>query len=344
MASGGAPQSQYLSNKVKNRHSLRAGPPCNSSPPAPGLEANVLVCWVRMVTDIYSKLEGNLTAASRRSRLYVPWVKTAVVAALMWILFGTVLIDMANDWWTDPTLSQGLLIPPLALYIAWIRWHTTFSLPPAPDWWGFLLTGGACLVFIIGKLAAEFFLTRISFVILLAGLVWTFWGMPRLKTLAFPLLLLATMVPLPVIVDSAVSAPMQLFASDVATRVVQFLGVSVFRDGNIIYLAHVSLGVERACSGLSSLSALLVGSLLLGFLQCSRPVTRILLFASSIPISIGVNALRVSGTAVLADYDERFAMGFYHSFSGWLVFLLGFASLYLFCMLLCVLLERKRVS
>jgi exosortase len=168
--------------------------------------------------------------------------------------------------------------------------------------------------------------------------------MPRLKTLTFPFLLLATMVPLPAIVDSAVAAPLQLFASDVATSVSQFLGVSVYRDGNIIYLAHVSLGVERACSGLSSLSALLVGSVLLGFLQCSRPVTRILLFASSIPISIGVNALRVSGTAVLADYDEKFAMGFYHSFSGWLVFLLGFGSLYLFCMLLGALLERKRVA
>jgi exosortase len=255
-----------------------------------------------------------------------------------------VLADLANDWWTDPTLSQGLLIPPLALYIAWLRRHITFSHPSASEWRGLLLTGGACLLFILGKLAAEFFLSRISFVILLAGLVWTFWGLPRLKTLAFPFLLLATMVPLPAIVDSAVAAPMQLFASDVATNVSQFLGVSVYRDGNIIYLAHVSLGVERACSGLSSLSALLVGSVLLGFLQCSRPVTRILLFASSIPISIGVNALRVAGTAVLADYDEKFAMGFYHSFSGWLVFLLGFGSLYLFCMLLCALLERKRVS
>jgi exosortase len=259
-------------------------------------------------------------------------------------LYAAVLADLANDWWTDPTLSQGLLIPPLALYIAWLRRHITFSNPSASDSWGLLLTGAACLLFILGKLAAEFFLSRISFVILLAGLVWTFWGMPRLKTLTFPFLLLATMVPLPAIVDSAVAAPLQLFASDVATSVSQFLGVSVYRDGNIIYLAHVSLGVERACSGLSSLSALLVGSVLLGFLQCSRPVTRILLFASSIPISIGVNALRVSGTAVLADYDEKFAMGFYHSFSGWLVFLLGFGSLYLFCMLLGALLERKRVA
>jgi exosortase len=285
---------------------------------------------------------GALSPAQTKSPLL--WIQLGVGAVLITALYGAVLADLANDWWTDPTLSQGLLIPPLALYIAWLRRQITFAHPSAPEWRGLLFTGGACLLFLLGKLAAEFFLSRISFVILLAGLVWTFWGLPRLKTLAFPFLLLATMVPLPAIVDSAVAAPMQLFASDVATNVSQFLGVSAYRDGNIIYLAHVSLGVERACSGLSSLSALLVGSVLLGFLQCSRPVTRILLFASSIPISIGVNALRVAGTAVLADYDEKFAMGFYHSFSGWLVFLLGFGSLYLFCMLLCALLERKRVS
>src|ERR1035437_4507710 len=285
---------------------------------------------------------GALSPPQTKSPLF--WIQSGVGIALIIALYGAVLADLANDWWTDPTLSQGLLIPPLALYIAWLRRHITISHPAAPEWRGLLLTGGACMLFVLGKLAVEFFLSRISFVILLAGLVWTFWGLPRLKTLAFPFLLLATMVPLPAIVDSAVAAPMQLFASDVATNVSQFLGVSVYRDGNIIYLAHVSLGVERACSGLSSLSALLVGSVLLGFLQCSRPVTRILLFASSIPISIGVNALRVAGTAVLADYDEKFAMGFYHSFSGWLVFLLGFGSLYLFCMLLCALLERKRVS
>src|ERR1035437_2414244 len=285
---------------------------------------------------------GVLSPPQTKSPVF--WIQMGVGAALILALYGWTLADLANDWWTDPTLSQGLLIPPLALYIAWLRRQITFSHPSAPEWRGLLMSGAACGLFILGKLAAEFFLSRISFVILLAGLVWTFWGLPRLKTLAFPFLLLATMVPLPAIVDSAVAAPMQLFASDVATNVSQFLGVSVYRDGNIIYLAHVSLGVERACSGLSSLSALLVGSVLLGFLQCSRPVTRILLFASSIPISIGVNALRVSGTAVLADYDEKFAMGFYHSFSGWLVFLLGFGSLYLFCMLLCALLERKRVS
>ena len=105
-------------------------------------------------------------------------------------------------------------------------------------------------------------------------------------------------------------------------------GVSVYRDGNVINLARISLGVEEACSGLNSLAASMVASLLLGFLQCTRLWTRWLLFLLSFPLSIAVNVLRVSGTAIIADYQEKFAMGFYHAFSGWLVFVAGFGILY----------------
>ena len=85
---------------------------------------------------------------------------------------------------------------------------------------------------------------------------------------------MATMVPLPVILYNAVAAPLQLFASNVATNLAQFFGVAIYRDGNVIHLAHISLGVEEACSGLNSLSALMVASLLLGFLVCERVSAR----------------------------------------------------------------------
>src|SRR5579864_1210449 len=252
------------------------------------------------------------------------WVQSALLVALIGLLYGQVLADLASDWWTEPSLSQGLLIPPLALYVAWTRRDLTFREPVSADNRGLWLVAFSCLVYVLGKLGAEFFLPRMSFVLLLAALVWTFWGYARLRTLMFPLLLLATMVPLPVIVYNAISTPLQLFASDVATNLAQLLGVAVYRDGNIIHLANTSLGVEEACSGLNSLSALMVASLLLGFLVCTRVSVRVILFVLSIPLSIAVNVLRVAGTAVMADYRLEYAMGFYHSFSGWLVFICGF--------------------
>ena len=269
------------------------------------------------------------------------WSQAGIITALVLVLYGWTLMDLANDWWTDPALSQGLLLPPLALAIAWMRRGITFSEPAVPDSRGLVWIAAACFLFLLGKLGAEFFLSRISFVVLIVGLLWTFWGARRVGTLAFPLLLLATMVPLPSLVYNSLAAPLQLFASDVATRLAQIMGVSVYRDGNVINLAHISLGVERACSGLNSLSALMVGGVLLGFLQCNRAVTRILLFLLTIPLSIAANVVRVTGTAIIADYHEEFALGFYHAFSGWLVFVTGFGALYGVSKLLHVLLDRR---
>src|ERR1051325_7442705 len=243
---------------------------------------------------------------------WVLWLKSAVIASLIAALYVEVIADLAVEWWTVPSSSYGLLIPPLAFYIAHIKRKTLYALPAEPDLRGLWLTGLACLILLGGHLAAEFFLARISIVVLLAGVAWTFWGKRRLKALAFPLCLLATMAPLPGIVYNAVAVPLQLFASAAATSVAQALGVSIYRQGNVIQLANTSLGVAEACSGLQSLSALMVGSLLVGFVEDASIQGRVILFLLSAPLAILVNVLRITGTAVLADYRLEFALGFYH--------------------------------
>ena len=86
-----------------------------------------------MASDILSKLGGDIAAAPQRSRSYALWIKIGLFAILMWILFGAVLIDMARDWWNEPAWSQGMLLPPLALYVAWLNRGQTLALPVAPD-------------------------------------------------------------------------------------------------------------------------------------------------------------------------------------------------------------------
>lgn len=269
------------------------------------------------------------------------WLEICVVGSLIGVLFGATLADMAHDWWIVPAYSQGMLLPPLALYMAWVNRHRTLKYDAAPDNRGLLLTSIACCTFLLGSAASEFFLMRFSFIILVTGLIWTFWGIRRLRSLAFPLLLLATMVPLPVLLYNSLAAPLQLLASDIAASVAQSLGISVFRDGNILQLATVSLGVAEACSGLNSLSALVVGSVLLGYMLCNGWIARVLVFIAAAPLAIAVNIVRVAGTAILADYNEEFAMGFYHSFSGWLVFVAGVGLLYGLARLLHALIDPK---
>jgi len=253
-----------------------------------------------------------LAAVGGNSRFL--WLKVTLVAGLVVALYFRVLPGMALDWWNDPGSSHGMLIPPFALYLAWMRRSLTLAEPAVPDARGIWLTLLACLMLIVGILGAEFFLTRASFVVLLAGLIWTFWGPGRFRTLLFPLVLLLTMIPLPQIIYNLLAAPLQLFASEVATEL----------DGNVIHLAGISLGVAEACSGLRSLSSLVTASLLVGFLQCTRIRTRILIVALSVPVAIGMNVVRVAGTALIAEHNQEYALGYYHSFSGWLVFLVGF--------------------
>jgi len=281
---------------------------------------------------------GPLVRVPGKVAAWLPWL---ILIGLILTLYSHVLVELADDWWNDPNASHGLLVPPLAAYIAWKRRHLTLGVPAELDLRGLFWIAGGCLVLLTGKLGAEYFLTRISIVIILTGLVHTFWGKQRLRTLAFPLLLLATMVPLPVIVFNSLAQPLQLFASQTSARVAQFFGTSVYQDGNVIQLASTTLGVEESCSGLRSLAALTVMALLLGFLQCTRPVTRVILFAMAFPIAVFVNVIRVSGTAIMADHDPELAMGFYHTFSGWLVFLLGIFFVLGASRLLHAVLDRK---
>jgi len=281
--------------------------------------------------------------AAERPGSYGLAVQVGIVVVLLWVLFASVLADMAHDWWIEPAWSQGVLLPPLVLYIAWTLRERVFRNPAVPDLRGLFLTAFACATYVLGRLASEFFLTRFSFVILLTGLISTFWGFKRLRALGLPLLLLATMVPLPVMLYNSLAGPLQLLASEGATRIAQSAGVSVFRDGNIIQLAGVTLGVAEACSGLNSLSALIVGSVLLGYLMCSSWPARIALTVSSVPLAVGVNVIRVAGTAILADINREFALGFYHALSGWLVFVVGLGLLYLAALLLHATLDSGLV-
>ena len=172
-------------------------------------------------TVAQKKDEDAVQATSLDLALYT---KVLVLTGLILVLYWDVLADMAHDWWTVDAYSQGMLLPPLALYVAWLSKDHILASAPTLDYRGILLTGLACLLYTLGQVASEFFMTRFSFVLLLAGIVWTFWGLQRLRLLTFPFLLLATMVPLPALVYNSLAVPLQLLASDYAAHIAQSRG------------------------------------------------------------------------------------------------------------------------
>lgn len=271
-------------------------------------------------------------------------LRIAAISAVALLMYWHVVAAMVLDWWSDEGSSYGFLIPPVVAYVVWGRRNRLAAESIETDCRGLLVTGFACLTYVIGQLAVESFLTRASLVLLITGLIWTSWGWGRLRILAFPLILLASMIPLPTVVYYQATAPLQLYSSTLATNVARLLGLTIYQDGNIIYLPAISLGVAEACSGLHSALSLSITALLLGYVQCRKLVGRIALVAIAIPIAIFFNVIRIAGTAILADARPEFATGFYHAFSGWLVYVAGSAVLFGASRLVCCILEKRTTS
>ena len=200
--------------------------------------------------------------------------------------------------------------------------------PSRPSVAGLILIGGSLLVLLAGLLGAELFLSRVSLIGVLAGITLFVWGRDHLRILAFPLAFLLLMVPLPAIIFNQLALPLQLLASRAGESVLSLAGIPVLREGNILQLPTRTFEVAEACSGIRSLVSLLMLGIVLGYFTERRTGARIVIALAAIPIAIIANAARVAGTGMASELvSPALAEGFFHTFSGWLMFVVAFAGL-----------------
>ena len=284
------------------------------------------------------------------------WQPLAIAAALAFT-YATVLAKLGHDWWDDPNYSHGLLIPFVIGFILWVERKRLMSEPVRPSFlWGGASVILALLALWAGTAGAELYMQRMSLVLMLAGIVVYFWGFRLLRFMSVPLALLVLAVPIPAIVFNKIAFPLQLFASRCAVWAMQGFDIPVLRQGNVIEFLPLGaretkkLEVVEACSGIRSLMTLVTlaavyayftypkddttdrgggASGLIGMLKQFGFWRSGILVVSAVPIAIITNALRVSGTGVLARYyGTQVADGFFHTFSGWVIYIA--ASLLLF--------------
>ena len=249
---------------------------------------------------------------------------------LLAAVYCKVLAKLVLDWWQLPDFSHGFLVPLFAGYLVWQKRKTLLETRIAPVWSGLAVMALGIFVLLLGVYGSELFLSRISLLIVLAGLVLCFGGVQLLKELRFVLLVLLLAIPLPAIVFNQITFPLQILASKLASGLLPFFGVPVLREGNIIELAAMKLEVAEACSGIRSLMSLFTLAVFYGYFTEKSNWRRTLLILSSIPIAIAANAVRILGTGLCVQYwDPDKAMGFFHEFSGWVIFMISLVCLYL---------------
>src|SRR5215213_537360 len=250
-----------------------------------------------------------------------------LAAGVLW-LYGGILSSLARQWASDDNYSHGFFVVPLALFFVWERRAALVSAPTRPSAAGLILIGGSLLLLLAGLLGAELFLSRVSLIGVLAGITLFVWGRDHLRILAFPLAFLLLMVPLPAIVFNQIALPLQLLASRAGESTLSLAGIPVLRDGNILQLPTRTFEVAEACSGIRSLVSLLMLGIVLGYFTERRTGARVVIALAAIPIAIIANAARVAGTGMASELvSPALAEGFFHTFSGWLMFVVAFAGL-----------------
>lgn len=251
----------------------------------------------------------------------------ALGAAILFMYAGT-LSSLVRQWASDDNYSHGFFVVPLALYFVWERRAALASAASRPSVLGAMVIAASLLTWLAGRFGAELFLTRLSLLGVLAGSILFVWGRTHLRILAFPLAFLLLMIPLPSIIFNQLAFPLQLVASQVGEQAIAAAGVPVLREGNILALPSKTLEVAEACSGIRSLVSLIMLAVVLGYFTEPRQGVRVLLVVASVPIAILANAARVAGTGIAAEWiSPAAADGFFHTFSGWLVFVVAFAGL-----------------
>ena len=268
---------------------------------------------------------NRLSTASR-----LDWLPYITIALLLVVLYYRVAVKLVYDWYTIPDYSHGFLVPFFAAFLIWDKRKVLNNIPIKQTWSGIALVVFSIAVLILGVYGVELFTARISFILLMTGLVATFFGWAMVRELRFPLLVLVLAIPFPAILFNRITFPLQLLASKIASDILPLFRVPTLHEGNVIELPAMKLEVAEACSGIRSLMSLFTLAIFYGYFLERTTKRRVILALASIPIAVTANVARIVGTGLCVQYwDPEKALGFFHEFSGWVMFVISLACLYL---------------
>ena len=222
-------------------------------------------------------------------------------------------------------LSYGWYVPLFSLYVLWRERRELVASLGEPSLAGVALLAPSLFVGFLGARGCQIRFEILGFVGLLISLPWIFFGRETAKRVLFPVLFLLFCMPLHSFLD-VVTIHLRQLAVSVAYAVMKGVGVEVVRQGTMLAspVGSFSIDVAEPCSGLRSLFAMT--ALTAGYAYFTQPtwLRRGVLFALSVPIAIAGNVARIfSIVLIAATCSPDFATGFYHDYSGYVVFLVA---------------------
>jgi exosortase len=272
----------------------------------------------------------------------ISWTDPSQRTSLL-ILGGLVLLlvvayfDMfllTSAYWRDGLYSHGWLVPLGALALLWMRFQPFEEVPTIERWIGL----GLVVVGLLARLyAAEYGMhpvDRLSFMPAIFGVFMLVGGM-RVIEWAWPALaILVFMFPWPSVLERAILGNLQKIASMCSTFVLQTMGISAFREGNLISIPGMEqpLNIAEACAGLRMATIFGAMAVLMIFLVERPWWDKFVIVLSAIPIALAVNIIRITVTGLLYMWigtDSEFARKLGHDWAGYFMMPLALGFLWL---------------
>lgn len=249
------------------------------------------------------------------------WVLIVFALLVAAALFRAGLAEMAMNWESEE-YSHGYMIPLLALFLLWQTKDKVEWVPFTGSWAGVGLVFLGVLLYAVGTLSAVIDIVSYGFVLTLFGLVLSYSGTQAYRYMGMPLLILVFMIPVPGFLFETMSNELQLLSSKIGVAVIRAFDISVFLEGNVIDLGNYKLQVVEACSGLRYLFPLMTLGFIAAYFFKVAFWKRLLVFLSTIPITVLMNSFRIGIIGVTVEYwGVEMAEGFLHDFEGWVIFM-----------------------
>lgn len=250
------------------------------------------------------------------------WLLVSTVIALLFFVYWSGLTQLVIRWDKQEEYSHGYMLPFLTIYFIWLKKNELLQSEFSPSWLGFCIVLPALTVFLIGEISALFILIHYSFVAVIFGIAFALMGWPAVKPVLVPLLLLVFAIPIPYFLEASLSANLQLLSSKLGVAFIRWCNIPVFLEGNIIDLGVYKLQVVEACSGLRYLFPLMSLGFICAYMFDTAMWKRVVVFLSTIPITLMMNSFRIGVIGVLVDqWGIAMAEGFLHDFEGWIIFM-----------------------
>lgn len=250
------------------------------------------------------------------------WAATLTLLTAAGALYAPVVDGMVRQWYDQSDDSYGALLAVVAV-VVWLRRRARLRTVPAhPSDAGFVVLALGLVVYVLGFLVGDLFLMRVSLPVSCAGAVVALRGTAYARALAAPLGLFLLAIPLPAVLVTHLTLPLQLMASQIAAGVLAVCRVPVVREGNLLLLPHITLEVAEACSGLRSVTSLVAVAAVLGAVVPLSAARTIALMIAAVPIAMVGNGLRVAATGLLTTWVGDIAVrGTVHELTGVVAFL-----------------------